>query len=45
MNYNNLMQGYGDVLPRHNLNVAGVFSLPYGFQLEHEFVYSKQGRR
>lgn len=33
VNYNNLMQGYGDVLPRHNLNVAGVFTLPWGFQL------------
>ncbi len=33
VNYNNLMQAYGDVLPRHNLNVAGVVNLPWGFQL------------
>ena len=33
VNFNNLMQAYGDVLARHNLTVAGVANLPWGFQL------------
>ena len=33
VNYNNLFQGYGDVLPRQNLNIAGIVRLPWDFQL------------
>ncbi len=29
----NWMQGYGQYLPHHNLNVAGTANLPWGFQL------------
>jgi hypothetical protein len=33
VNFGNLFQGYGDVLPRHNLTIAGIGWLPWGFQL------------
>ncbi len=33
VNLNNYFAGYGPVLPRHNLNVAGVVSLPFGFTI------------
>ena len=32
-NLNNWMAGYGQILPHHNLNVAGVVQLPWGFSL------------
>ena len=32
-NLTNYASGYGDVLPRHTLNFAGTWNLPYGLQL------------
>jgi hypothetical protein len=33
VNLNDYFQGYGPTLPRHNLNVAGIVNLPFGFAL------------
>ena len=33
VNFSNLMQGYGDILAHHNLNVSGLVDLGWGFQL------------
>ena len=33
VNLDNLFAGYGPVLPKQNLNVAGVIQLPWGFQV------------
>jgi hypothetical protein len=33
VNLDNYMAGYGPVLARHNLNIAGVVSLPYGIKM------------
>jgi hypothetical protein len=34
--------GYGSVLPRHDLNFAGIFNMPWGFQLSmNEFFLSR----
>ena len=32
-NLNNWYQSYGPLTPRHNLNISGVISLPFGFEL------------
>jgi hypothetical protein len=32
-NLNNWYQSYGPLTPRHNLNVSGIISLPFGFEL------------
>ncbi|HYL38008.1 MAG TPA: TonB-dependent receptor [Bryobacteraceae bacterium] len=39
VNLDNYFQGYGDNLARHNLTVAGIVNLPWGFQLSVNSVY------